>query len=111
MAAMTDLANPAAAVTAGYSKTQINRGTAGAQVRNPPLQYVTIFEKMMVGEPGCGASIVRAVGESSVDAATADTNALAILNGQRTFRYGKGANQHAGALPANAAFQHTVDVT
>src|SRR5262245_35775655 len=98
MAAMTDLANPAAAVTAGYSKTQINRGVQSAQVRNPPLQYVTVFEKILTGEPGMGQSILRAVGESSVDAATADTNALAVLNAQRDKRYGKGATQNVGAL-------------
>jgi len=111
MAAMTDLATPAAAVTAGYSKIQIDRGVLSAQVRNPPLRYATIFEKWLTGEPGKGGFNIRAVGESSVDAPTADTNALAQLNSKRNFRYGKGTNQNAGALPGNSGFQHTVDVT
>ena len=107
MAAMTDLANAAAAVSAGYSKTQVDRGATfkgGAQ-------YLTIFEKRLLGEPGKDGFLLRAQGESSASAAAADTAATAILNSQRAFRYGYGANQHAGALPANAAFQHVVDST
>jgi hypothetical protein len=111
MAAMTDLATAVAAVGAGYAKIQIDRGVQGPQVRNPPLRYVTIFEKWLTGEPGKGGFNLRAVGESSVDAPTADTAALAQLNNKRGFRYGKGASQNAGALPGNAGFQHTPDVT
>ena len=111
MAAMTDLASPAAAVTAGYTKIQIDRGVPSAQVRNPPARYVTIFEKWLTGEPGYGGFNLRSVGEDNSSAANADTAALAVLNSKRGLRYGKGGNQNAGALPANAAFQHTVDVT
>ena len=111
MAAMTDLATPAAAVTAGYAKIQIDRGVPTAQVRNPPARYVTIFEKWLTGEPGAKGNNHRSVGESSVDAPTADTAALASLNAFRTLRYGKGATTNAGHLPANSGFNHVVDVT
>ena len=111
MAAMTDLATPAAAVTAGYAKIQIDRGVPTAQVRNPPARYATIFEKWLTGEPGARGNNLRVVGESSIDAATADTAALAALNAARDKRYGKGASTNAGHLPGNAAFNHTVDVT
>jgi len=108
---MTDLATPAAAVTAGYAKIQIDRGVASAQVRNPPARYATIFEKWLTGEPGTNGFNLRAVGEDNSSAANADTAALAALNSKRTFRYGKGTNQNSGALPGNSGTQHTVDVT
>ena len=111
MAAMTDLATPAAAVTAGYSKVQIDRGVPSAQVRNPPARYVTLFEKWLTGEPGRGGFNMRAYGEDNVSAANADTTALAQLNSKRNFRYGKGASTNAGALPGNSGFNHTPDVT
>jgi hypothetical protein len=111
MAAMTDLANPAAAVSAGYAKVQIDRGVPSAQVRNPPARYVTLFEKWLTGEPGKIGFNLRAYGEDNSSAANADTAALAQLNSKRNFRYGKGANQNAGGLPGNSGFQHTVDVT
>lgn len=107
MAAMTDLLNPAAAVTAGYSKIQVDRGAAfkgGAQ-------YLTIFERWMTGEPGTHGFMLRAMGESSASAAAADTAATTTLNSQRNFRYGKGATQNVGALPGNAGNPHTTDVT
>src|SRR5215831_19815009 len=111
MAAMTDLANPAAAVSAGYAKIQIDRGAGSPQVRNPPARYATIFEKWLTGEPGTIGFNIRAVGEDNVSAANADTAALAALNNKRNFRYGKGTNTNAGGLPGNSGFQHTVDVT
>jgi len=111
MAAMTDLATPAAAVTAGYAKIQIDRGAPSPQVRNPGNRYVTCFEKWLVGEPGYGGFNLRAYGEDAASAANADTAALAQLNSRRNLRYGKGATQNVGALPANAATQHTPDIT
>lgn len=107
MAAMTDLASPAAAVSAGYSKTQVDRGSAfkgGAQ-------YLTIFEKWLTGEPGGNGFNHRATGESSASAAAADTAATANLNQQRSNRYGKGANQNPGSYPGNSGTPHTPDVT
>jgi hypothetical protein len=107
MAAMVDLANPAAAVAAGWAKVQSDRGATfkgGAQ-------YLTMFEKWLTGEPGCGGWNMRTYGESSASAAAADTAALAQLNSRRTFRYGKGTNQNAGGLPANSGFQHIPDIT
>ena|SRR5262252_7635426 len=107
MAAMTDLASPAAAVTAGYAKVQSDRGAT----YKGGAQYLTMFEKWLTGEPGQGGFNFRCYGESSASAAAADTAALAALNSRRTFRYGKGTNQNAGGNPNNAAFQHTPDVT
>jgi len=105
--AVTDLADSAAAVAAGYAKQQIDRG--GTAYVGP--RYATVLSKMLVGEPGSNGFTVRAVGESGVSAAAADTAAVANLNQQRAARYGRGTNQHAGSLPGNAGWQHTVDVT
>src|SRR5262252_3396790 len=101
MAAMTDLASPAAAVTAGSAKVQSERGAT----YKGGAQYLTMFEKWLTGEPGQGGFNFRCYGQSSA------TAALAALNSRRTFRYGKGTNQNAGGNPNNAAFQHTPDVT
>lgn len=82
---MADLADAAAAVSAGYKKTQTDRGAA-----SPNLRYVTDFTKPMVGVTGAPASVEqRAVGESSTSAAAADTQALAALNAQREHRHKK----------------------
>ena len=106
MAAMADIATPAAAVTAGYAKIQIDR-TATTYVGN---KFCTIFEKWLTGEPGLGGFMKRSSGEGS-SAAAADTAALASLNSYRGNRYGKGTLQNAGQLPGNSGFQHTPDVT
>ena len=107
MAAMVDIATPAAAVTAGYSKTQVDRGSAF----RAGAQYLTIFERWLTGEPGGNGFNLRAMGESSASAAAADTAALANLNIQRDKRYGKGANQNPGSFPGNSGTPHTPDVT
>jgi hypothetical protein len=101
---MTDLANAAAAVAAGYTKTQIDRGAT------PPggaLRYTTVFEKWVSGATGQSGAMIRATGESNVDAATADTNALASLNGTRKHRYGAGAT----ANKDSQGNSHTFDAT
>lgn len=106
MAAMADIATPAAAVTAGYAKVQIDRG-AGFKAGQ---QFCTLLEKWLTGEPGMGGYNMRAYGEGA-NAAAADTAALNALNSKRGFRYGKGGNQNAGALPGNSGFQHIPDTT
>jgi hypothetical protein len=107
MAAMVDLASPAAAVTAGYAKVQSDRGA----LFKGGAQYLTMFEKWLTGEPGCAGFNFRTYGESSASAAAADTAALAQLNQRRFWRYGKGTNQNAGGLPGNSGFQHVADTT
>jgi hypothetical protein len=68
-----DLASAAAAVTAGYTKSQYDRGASA----NP--RYETQFEKHQVGIPGYSGGPVRFNGQSNVSAAAADTAALAAL--------------------------------
>lgn len=99
---MTDLASAAAAVTAGYSKTQTDRGVGAASPR-----YITVFEKYLVGGSDEAFAIARAIGTSDVSAAAADTAALAALNGGRNLRYGTGAT----AGRDSQGKQHTFDAS
>lgn len=86
-----DLANAAAAVSAGYSKTQIDMG-AGKSPR-----YRTVLEKYVTGDSASGSPL-RAYGESDVSAAAADTQAVNALNKQRQHRYGTdGTNVNKGS--------------
>lgn len=98
---MTDLANAAAATTAGYTKTQVDYG-AGKSPR-----FLTIFDKLGSGSSEQSHAPLRAVGISDVSAAAADTQAVACLNGLRNVRYGTGAtagrDQHGK--------QHTFDAS
>jgi hypothetical protein len=71
-------ANIAAAQLAGYSVTR--------HVIGPT--FITTLEKWITTGSG---SNHHARGESNVDSATADTNALAALNEQRNIRYGRAA--------------------
>lgn len=91
---MADLADHAAATTAGYKRIQIDRG-AGTGPR-----YTSTYEKQLVGEPGASGSMFRATGTSDVSQAAADTQALAALNGQRRHRYA-GPGSYAGSPPFN----------
>jgi len=97
----TDIASAAAAVTAGYSKTQLDRGASF----NP--RYSTRFEKHLTGQAGASGGPVRADGESNVSAAAADTAALAALNGFRQVRYGRAAALNFGSTGG----AHTADST
>lgn len=117
MAAVTDLATPAAAVTAGYVKTQIDRGAPPTTPNfnaNQPLRYQTRFEK-----PTTGASISNAgrlmsvLGESAASAAAADTDALNKLNGWRRAYYGGSPGRASGDSdsPNSKGGAHTIDVT
>lgn len=86
------LANAAAAVTAGYTKTNTDRGTGGIGAGGAPVypaseRFQTIFSKDVsgaVGEPGI---TISAIG-FGVDQNTAELQALANLNSQRANRYG-----------------------
>lgn len=97
MAAITDFANPAAAVSAGYIKTQVDRG-AGAGL-SPPLRYLTRFSKPVTGATGTGGDsgfLFTVEGESSASAAAADTQATAALNAVRRARYGGSPGRASG---------------
>jgi hypothetical protein len=95
---MSDHANNAAAVAAGWTRTQIDYGAA----KSP--RFMTTYEKVAaVGPTGAGPALppLRASAMDDVQA-TADTKALAALNNQRGHRYGTGATVNSG---------HTFDVT
>lgn len=117
MAAVTDLASAAAAVTAGYAKTQIDRGALPAvpNLNNgQPLRYATHFQKPVTGATISFAGFVAsAYGESSVSAAAADTQALAVLNANRRARYGGSGGRASGDIdsPNAKGGTHVVDVT
>lgn len=98
MATVTDLANAAAAVTAGYKKFQTSYPQKGGGTL-----YVTRFEKSLVGDAGATATLQSVVGQSTVDANGADAAALASLNAVRRHRYagapGKASGATVGDLP------------
>jgi len=110
--AVTDFANPAAAVAGGYRKTQIDRG-AGVGGIAPAPRFQTIFDKPVTGATGDSGQRFEAFGDSTVDAATADTNALAALNAQRRHRYGGSAGRASAQAESNTSRGgvHTVDLT
>lgn len=111
MAAVTDFANAAAAVAAGYVKTQIDRGASFPAAQG--LRFVTRFDKPSVGAVGDGGARFEATGESSVNAAGADTQAVAALNAQRRHYYGgsPGRASGDGQSPSGRGGAHTVDVS
>jgi hypothetical protein len=80
---MSDLADIAAARTAGYTVTRLDRGSsAGATNR-----HLTTLEKWLVGGAGQSGFLLRAYGESNSSSALADTAALESLNAQRAYSY------------------------
>lgn len=87
---MSALADNTAAVAAGYTRVQTDRG-AGKSPR-----YLSRYSKPVIGEPGATGGLLRADGNSDVDQATADAQALAALNGQRNLKYGVGATGNKG---------------
>jgi hypothetical protein len=115
MAAVTDLATPAAAVSAGYSKTQLDRGTTVTPNLNQgqPARYLTRFEKLLLGAGSYGPAFCVIEGESPTSAAAADTQALAQLNAWRRHRYSGSAGRASGSSdsPSASGGTHQVDVT
>ena len=106
MAAVTDYASVAAAITGGYKQVQIDRGAAYSE------RYVTHLEKWATGA-GQGGSRQVATGTSTVSAAAADTAALAALNAQRRHRYGGSPGRASGdgdSIDARGA-AHSIDAT
>jgi hypothetical protein len=106
MPAVTDHANEAAALTAGYKKLQIDRG-AGKTDR-----FQTILEKPVTGG-GQGGSRFQAIGVSDVSAAAADTAAFNVLQAQRRHRYGGSPGRASGDndSPDARGVTQTVDAT
>jgi hypothetical protein len=95
MANVTDLANNAAAVAAGYIRTQTDRGATATYDR-----FKSEYGKHPTngGLPGGGdMGEMRAVGTDNASQAQADTNALAALNAQRRHYYGGSAGRTSGA--------------
>src|SRR5262245_28277368 len=120
MAAITDLADAAAATTAGYKLLQVDRGAAPTTPNfnaSQPARYRSEYSKPVTGAGGSGVGDsgqeIRATGESNAAQATADANALASLNALRRHRYGGQAGRASGASdsPTGKGGTHTVDVT
>ena len=88
---MADLANIAAATSAGYAEIVLDRGSGA----NPAVRYEVTLEKQLVGGRQSGATW-RAFGQGSSQA-NAETQDLANLNGKRALRYA-GANDAYGEL-------------
>ena len=115
-------ANAAAAVSAGYVKTNTDRGVAPIGAGGGPAyptgeRFQTIFSLPLAGPTGEAGTECRCIG-FGVDQATAEINALANLNNWRLNRYGgdSAAANAANTTPAikdaaTASKKHTKDVT
>jgi hypothetical protein len=79
---MADHANLAAALAAGFKEIVNDKGGSGAD------RFTVTLEKQLVGEPGRSGRIFCATGQGSTQAA-AEAVALAALNEQRAYRYGR----------------------
>src|ERR1700737_1190859 len=93
---MTDFANAAAAVAAGYKEVDVDRG-AGLDIDAPlSPRYLVRLEIPIVGEIGLAGGLFSAQGESDVSLAAAQTNATTALNAARGHRWGFGATVNKG---------------
>ncbi len=81
----TALTTIALATAAGYELTRIDYGSQADYATPQKGRYVTILKKIHLGTT---LHEMEAMGESTVGASTADTNALAALNAQRKNLYG-----------------------
>lgn len=82
-----NFANLAAAITAGYKQTTLDRGAAFLPASE---RWKVQLSKPIVGEPGQSGTEFRAEGYGSSQA-NAETAALASLHAQRQLRYGAGS--------------------
>jgi hypothetical protein len=92
------LANIAAAVSAGYSETVLDRGASHVPAAT---RYTVTLEKHLSGDSSAGAPW-RAYGQGATQG-DAETQALAGLNKQRDHRYAGTTGPRGGTL--------TVDTT
>lgn len=76
-------ANNAAAVAAGWARTQADRGAAFGDNR-----WITRYERPVSGYAGASGGLLSVEATSGVNQADADTKALASLNYLRNHRYG-----------------------
>ena len=90
---VSNLADHAAAVAAGYARIQTQQGG----------RFRSEYQKPVSGEPGSAGGLFTASAESSVDQATADTQALASLNAQRRHRYGGSPGRASGDGNSNGS--------
>ena len=105
--AVTDHANNAAAVAAGWGRVQLDRG-AGKSPR-----FITRYERPLIGSTGQSGFLSVHEAGSDVDQATADTQALVSLNIFRRHRYGGSSGRASGDANSLDIFGNamTVDVT
>jgi hypothetical protein len=103
MPAVTDYANEAAAIAAGWKKQQVVTNTG---------VFVTHFERIATGAGNSGQRQV-ATGSSTVSAAAADVTALAALQAQRRHYFGgaPGRASGDGDSPSSRNVAHSIDVT
>lgn len=116
------LASAAAAVSAGYIKTNTDRGVAPTGAGNAGVypaseRFQTIFSKILAGASGEPGIECRVIGYG-VDQNTAELQALAALNSWRANRYGADSASASAAItsPAikdasSASKKHTKDST
>jgi hypothetical protein len=77
--------------------------------------FLARFFKKVAGASGTTGAVLEAFGQSSVDSATAQTNALTALNAKRRHRYAGSPGASSGATVVNfsdgLSTVPTVDVT
>lgn len=92
---VTDFANEAAALSAGY---KVVKSALGAG-------WITRFDKPVSGESGAASGGLHvADAHSAISQADADTKALAALNAQRRTRFGGSPGRASGG--ANSTGSH-----
>lgn len=104
--AVTDLADVAAAQSAGYRLLQNDRGPSSGAPNlsaSQPPRFQSTLEKWLLGGAGDSGFMLRAYGESNASAAAADAAAVSALNDIRQQRYGGAGGRASGdAESANA---------
>jgi len=108
MATVTDLVAGSGAggvlnAAAGYAQTQYNMISQGQRT------YVTKYSKW-IAQPLSGYFEFMGIGASTIDQATADTNALNALNANRRHRYAGDPGQPSGATVVPNAHNDTLVV-
>jgi hypothetical protein len=100
--ASKDHASIAAAVTAGYKETVLDRG---ASFTPASRRFQVVLDKPITGEPGMSGGRLESTGEGANQAA-AETVALAAINNIRAHRYGfdtaVSTGSHGGTLVTDA---------
>lgn len=105
--AVTDFASQAAATTAGYAFTAVDRGASS----NP--RFLARFEKPTTGDTANSGQLFKAEGDSNVDQPTATAKALSALNAQRRHYYAGAPGRASGSTESTSGRggTHTTDTT